>query len=150
MNLNLNFIIRFLDLVLIYLQIAASLLCAAASGMMFVKWRMLLPENRLRVWNLYGWFTALICGGSAALIISVAAWTGFLVNFYPADYRSPNRQPVAPGPESTAADFSMARVSGAVVCCCGPSPVTDSVSSFWSVLTHFPRCRPCAGLLRLP
>jgi hypothetical protein len=144
MNLNPNFIIRFLDLVLIYLQIAASLLCAAASGMMFVKWRMLLPENRLRVWNLYGWFTSLICGGSVALIISVAAWTGFLVNFYPADYRSPNRQPVAPGPESTAADFSMARVSVRVV---GPGWTWQLI--FFLVCADT-RCRRCAGLLRLP
>jgi hypothetical protein len=117
---------------------------------MFVKWRMLLPENRLRVWNLYGCFTALICGGSVALIVSVAAWMGFLVNFYPADYRAPGKKPVTPGLESTAADISMARVSVRERVVAGLGPMVDSLSSFLSLLTHFPRCRHCGGLLRLP
>jgi hypothetical protein len=67
----------------IFQQVAASIVCAAASGRMFFKWRNLSSEHRLRVWSLYGWFTVLLSVGSIVLAFSIASWTGFLVNFYP-------------------------------------------------------------------
>lgn len=77
---------------------------------MFLKWWNLNPEHRLRVWKLYGWFTALMSVGSVILAISMTAWTGFLVNFYPSD-PSPDRITSQTHAEKVAGNLFLARVS---------------------------------------
>ena len=85
----------------------ASLLCAAASGTMFAKWKQLSSHSRLRVWELYGWFCGLMFLGSMILALSIVAWAGFLVNFYAADSNPMNS---ASQTERISDDMYMAQV----------------------------------------
>jgi hypothetical protein len=64
------------------IQIAAFCACAAASGIMFMRWQRLDHDARQRVWLLYGWFTALMCCGSCIGVFAWAAWMQFLLAYY--------------------------------------------------------------------
>lgn len=66
-------------------QIAASAVCAAVSGVLYVLWRKFDDARRRRIWSFYGRFCALTCSGSCALAVASAAWLHFLKNFYSAD-----------------------------------------------------------------
>jgi hypothetical protein len=121
----------------------ASLLCAAASGIMFAKWKKLSAESRLRIWELYGWFCGLMFLGSMILALSIVAWMGFLVNFYVADSNAMN---TASQTERMSDDMYMAQVRRCV-----------SVNASMSVLDVradvplvIPRNRHTVGLSCMP
>ena len=63
-------------------QIAAFCISAAAGGAMFVRWWRMGVEGRRRVWSMYGWFSALMCGGSVLGAAAWAVWLSVLVVFY--------------------------------------------------------------------
>lgn len=121
----------------------ASLLCAAASGTMFAKWKKLSTESRLRIWELYGWFCGLMFLGSMILALSIVAWIGFLVNFYVADTNATNS---ASQTERMSDDVFMAQVRLCVS--------VNASMSIRDVLTHvplvIPRNRPTVGLSCMP
>lgn len=64
-------------------QSATFVVCAAASGWMFCRWRNMSSIDRARVWKHYGLLCGLMCFGSLAGAISYAAWSQFLVALYP-------------------------------------------------------------------
>ena len=69
-------------------QIAAFCACAAASGVMFMRWRRLDHDTRQRIWLLYGWFTGLMCCGSCIGAVTWAVWMQFLLAYYQSDKNS--------------------------------------------------------------
>jgi hypothetical protein len=64
------------------LQISCFVICAAAHGTAFARWRKWSAEEKLRGWRLYGWFTALSCIGSVAGALAYAARIGHLYGIY--------------------------------------------------------------------
>jgi hypothetical protein len=51
---------------------------------MFLQWRQMKEEHRLRVWVLYGWFSGLMCVGSVFGAVAWGAWMQNLVAFFKA------------------------------------------------------------------
>jgi hypothetical protein len=49
---------------------------------MFLRWRRIDKENRRSMWQLYGWFTALMTGGSCFGVFSWVAWMLRLKDYY--------------------------------------------------------------------
>jgi hypothetical protein len=81
----LNQIDNLLTLIRSLHQIAAFCACAAASGVMFMRWRRLDHDSRQPLWSLYGWFSGLICCGSCIGAVTWAAWMQFLLAYYPSN-----------------------------------------------------------------
>ncbi len=55
---------------------------------MFYRWRRMEEEDRVRVWRLYGWFTALMAYGSCVGAVAWAARMMSNVNFFLGDKRA--------------------------------------------------------------
>lgn len=63
-------------------QSAAFVVCAAASGWMFWRWKRLDAADRSRVWKHYGWFSGLMSSGCILGAVAQPAWAAFLIDFY--------------------------------------------------------------------
>jgi hypothetical protein len=60
--------------------VAAYILSALASGIMFARWRRIDGEQTRREWRLYGWFSALMLCSSCVGAVSWTAWMQTIVN----------------------------------------------------------------------
>ena len=63
-------------------QIALFCVSAVAGGVMFYRWRRIGEEDRVRVWWLYGWFSALMACGSCVGAVAWAARMMRLATLY--------------------------------------------------------------------
>ena len=69
-------------------QIAAFCVSAVGSGTMFWRWWRMEEEDRPRVWQLYGWFTAFSCLGCTFGAVAYGARVGNLAGLYMASNTS--------------------------------------------------------------
>jgi len=67
---------------LTHAQVAAFCVSAVVSGTMFLRWWRMELEDRPRVWELYGWFSGLMCLGSVFGALTWGAWMVVLVPIF--------------------------------------------------------------------
>ena len=78
---------------------------ALAGGFMFYRLWRIAENDRVRVWRLYGWFSALMMCGSCVGVVTWVAWMMTLVHAYYGTDRMSN-QNVAEGCSYFALAFS--------------------------------------------
>jgi hypothetical protein len=69
--------------------VAAFVLNTVASGYFFVWWYRAPVSIKRSVWDLYGWFTGLMCSGSCFGGLQVATYTQFQINFFQSGREEP-------------------------------------------------------------
>jgi hypothetical protein len=70
-------------------KVAAFFLNTVASGYFFVWWYRAPVSIKRSVWDLYGWFTGLMCCGSCFGGLQVATYTQFQINFFQSGQEEP-------------------------------------------------------------
>ncbi len=68
---------------IVCIQITFFVLCAAAHGTAFLRWKKWSAEQKKGSWPMYGWFTAISCIGSAAGALAFAARVAQFAYRYP-------------------------------------------------------------------